>query len=68
MPPVSMILGLLAYAPQAISEVTALYNAIKDTFSDQDQKAIDDALDAAQQADWAATAAADDALDAASKR
>ncbi len=68
MPPAAMLISLIQYAPQAITELSALYHAIKDTFSDQDQKAIDDALAAAQQADWAATAAADEALDAAAKR
>lgn len=68
MPPVSMLLGLLAYAPQAISEITALYNAIKNTFSDQDQQTIDQALAAAIQADAEATAKAAAALSEAEKR
>lgn len=68
MPPVAMILGLLSYAPSAIKEITDLYNAIKGTFSAKDQQTVDDALQAARNADWASTAAADDALDAAAKR
>lgn len=62
------ILSLLQYAPQAITQITALYAAIKDTFSDSDQKTIDDALAAAQAGDAASTAAAVAALDAAAKR
>lgn len=68
MPPVAMILGLLSYAPQAITEINALYQAIKGTFSDSDQATIDAALKASQDADAKATAAADSALDAAAKR
>jgi len=68
MPPVAMILGLLQYAPTAITEITALYNAIKGTFSHADQQTIDAALASAQSADAASTAAADAALSAAAKR
>jgi hypothetical protein len=68
MPPVSMLLGLLAYAPTAITEITALYNAIKGTFSPSDQATVDKALADAIAADAAATAKANAALDAAAKR
>lgn len=62
------ILSLLQYAPQAISEISALYNAIRHTFTDSDQADIDKALADAQAADAQATAAANAALDAAAKR
>ncbi len=68
MPPVALILGLLTYAPQAITEINALYQAIKDTFSPADQATIDQALADAIAADAAATAKADIALDEAAKR
>lgn len=64
---VTAILGLIQYAPQAISEVTALYNAVKADISETDQATIDAALLAAQQGDATATAQADAALDAASQ-
>ena len=60
------ILALIANAPQAISEVTSLYNAVKSDLSDTDQASIDAALAAAQSDDAAATAAADAALTTAS--
>ncbi len=62
------ILSLLQYAPQAINEITALYNAIKGTFSDSDQATIDKALADAIASDAASTAKADVALDEAAKR
>lgn len=62
------ILALIQFAPAAISEVTAVYNAVKGDLSATDQATIDQALANAQSADAAATKAADDALDAASKR
>jgi len=57
-PMVSVLLGALQYAPQAISEVTALYNAVKGGFSPADTATIDAALAKAQQDDAAATVAA----------
>jgi len=69
MPAIALsLLSLLQYAPQAIAEITAVYNAVKGDLSATDQATIDAALAAAQNADWAATQAADDALDEASKR
>lgn len=69
MPPiVTAILAMIAQAPTAIVEITALYNAVKGALSATDQEAIDEALAAAQASDAAATAKADAALDAASKR
>lgn len=65
---VTSILGLLQYAPQAISEITAVYNAVKGDLSATDQATIDQALANAQASDAAATAAADASLDAAAKR
>ena len=65
---VESILGLIQYAPQAISEITALYGAVKADLSETDQAKIDAALANAQAQDAAATAAADAALDAAAKR
>lgn len=62
------LISLLQYAPQAINEISALYAAIRDTFSPSDQETIDEALAAAIAADAEATKAADAALDAASKR
>lgn len=62
------ILALIQFAPAAISEITAVYNAVKGDLSATDQVAIDNALTQAQAADAAATARADAALDAASKR
>ena len=65
---VTSILGLLQYAPQAISEITAVYNAVKSDMSATDQQTIDAALAKAIQADADATAQADAALDAAANR
>lgn len=65
---VTSILGLLQYAPQAITEITAVYNAVKSDLSATDQAQIDSALAAAIQADKTATDAADTALTAASQR
>lgn len=62
------ILALIQFAPAAISEVTAVYNAVKGDLSATDQATIDQALANAQSADAMATATADAALDAASKR
>lgn len=62
-----LILELLAQAPSAITEITALYNAVKGTISATDQATIDKALADAQAADAAATAQADSDLDAASR-
>lgn len=64
---VQSILSLLTYAPQAITEITNLYNVIKADISETDQAKINAALLSAQQSDAAATARADAALDAASK-
>ena len=64
---VTSILSLIQYAPQAITEITALYNAIKSDLSASDQETIDAALAAAQAADATATAEADAALDQAAK-
>jgi hypothetical protein len=65
---VTAILALIQLAPAAITEITAVYNAVKGDLSETDQGMIDRALLLAQQNDAAATAAADAALDAASKR
>lgn len=62
------ILALIQFAPAAISEVTAVYNAVRDDLSTTDQATIDAALAHAMDADAIATAKADAALDAASKR
>lgn len=62
------ILALIQFAPAAISEITAVYNAVKGDLSATDQVAIDNALTQAQAADAAGTAKADAALDAAAKR
>ncbi len=62
------ILSLLQYAPQAVNAINDLYQSIRHTFSPSDQVQIDAALKAAQDADWKATAAADDALEDASRR
>ncbi len=61
------ILAVIQYAPQAYTEVAALYHAVKDDMSATDQAQIDAALAAAQKDDAEATAAADAALDEASK-
>lgn len=54
-----LILALLAQAPQAIAEITALYTALKADLSATDQATIDQALADAQASDAAATAQAD---------
>lgn len=54
-----LILALLAQAPQAITQITALYNAVKADLSETDQAKIDQALADAQAGDAAATAQAD---------
>lgn len=69
MPAIALsLLSLLQYAPQAINEITAVYNAVKGDLSATDQATIDAALAAAQASDAAATAAADVALGEASQR
>lgn len=69
MPAIALsLLSLLQYAPQAIAEITAVYNAIKGDLSATDQATIDAALANAIAQDAQATAAADQALDAAAKR
>lgn len=65
---VTSLLSLIQYAPQAISEITALYTAIKGDLSETDQAKIDAALAKAQADDAVATAQADKALSDASKR
>ncbi len=62
------ILALIQFAPAAISEITAVYNAVKGDLSQTDQIAIDNALTQAQAADAQATAKADSALDQAANR
>lgn len=62
------LISLLQYAPQAINEISALYAAIRNTFSPSDQETIDEALAAAVAADAQSTALADKALDDASNR
>lgn len=64
----SLILTAIQVAPQAITEIIALYNAVKGDISETDQQTIDNELAAAQQADATATADADAALGAASTR
>lgn len=63
-----LILSLLQAAPGAITEITALYTAIKGDLSTEDQATIDSALAAAQSGDAQATAAADVALDQSAQR
>ena len=63
-----IILLLLQQAPQAISEITTLYNAVKGDLSATDRQQIDAALAVAQQSDAAATAQADADLGAAAKQ
>lgn len=65
---VTSILSLLTYAPQAYTEIKAVYDAVKSDMSATDQQTIDNALAAAIQADKTATDAADIVLDAASQR
>jgi len=64
---VTSLLSLIQYAPAAITEIKAVYDAIKGDMSATDQQTIDSALAAAQQSDAAATQRADAALDAAAK-
>lgn len=66
-PVVVSILSLIQYAPQAITEIMALYNTVKADMSADDQAAIDNALAAAQASDASATATADAALTTASE-
>lgn len=65
---VTSLLGLIQYAPQAITEIQAVYAAIKGDLSATDQATIDAALAAAIASDAQATASADQALSDASKR
>ena len=65
---VDALLALVKYAPSAITEISALYAAIKSDISETDQAKIDAALADAQAQDAQATAAADAALDQAAKR
>lgn len=67
-PIVTSILALIQYAPAAINEIMALYNAVKGDLSENDQAAIDQALADSQTADASATATADTALDEAAQR
>lgn len=64
----SSILTLLQYAPQAISEITSVYNSVKSALSSEDVAAVDAALAEAQARDAKATAEADDALAQAANR
>lgn len=69
MPAIALsLLSLLQYAPSAITEITAVYNAVKGDLSATDQATIDAALAAAIANDAQATAAANQALSDASKR
>lgn len=68
MPIATALLALIQYAPSAISEVRAVYAAIKGDLSETDIAQIDAALKTAEDTDALATMAADVALDAASKR
>lgn len=63
-----LILTLIQAAPGAITEITALYTAVKGDLSTEDQATIDSALAAAQGGDAQATATADSALDEAAAR
>lgn len=62
-----LILSLIQAAPGAISEITALYSAVKGVISTKDQATIDSALAVAQSGDAQATATADAALGLAAK-
>lgn len=69
MPAIALsLLSLLQYAPQALTEIQAVYAAVKGDLSATDQATIDAALAAAIANDAAATNAADQALSDASKR
>lgn len=61
------ILALLTQAPQAITEIMALYNAVKADLSSNDQATLDAAFATAKASDASDTAGADTALAAASK-
>lgn len=65
---VALILQLIAAFPQALTEITQLWAAIKGTFGATDQATIDKALADAQSGDAVSTAAADASLDAAQKK
>lgn len=65
---VQSLLGLIQYAPAAITEIQAVYTVIKGDLSATDQQTIDDALLLARQTDAEATAKADAALSTASER
>ena len=65
---VEAILSLVKYAPSAITEISALYTAIKSDISATDQATIDAALADAIAHDAAATDAADSALTDAANR
>lgn len=64
----TLIIALISAAPQAIPEITNLYNAVKADLSSDDQDTITAALASAQTSDAAATSVADAALDDAAKR
>lgn len=68
MPIAAAILAIIQNAPFLINEATTLYQAVKGDLSASDISQIDAALQAAKDADWAATQKADDALEDASKR
>lgn len=61
------LIALLPQAPTLLNAVVQLYNDGKDLLSASDQATVDALLLKAQQGDAAATAAADIALDGASK-
>lgn len=65
---VTAILSLLAQAPEAIAEITSVYNSVRGGLSATDQATIDSVLAAAEVSDAAATALADTALSAAAGR
>lgn len=62
-----LILSLIQAAPGAISEITALYGAVKGVISTKDQATIDSSLAAVQSGDAQATMTADAALEKAAK-
>lgn len=65
MPIVQIILALLTQAPQALTEITALYERLKSDISETDQAKVDQALADAQKSDEAATIRAQSDLSAA---
>lgn len=67
MPVATAIIALIQAVPSAISEIRALYAAVKGDLSATDIAQIDAALKAAEDTDALATMSADQALDAASK-